>query len=308
MLGFIAVVSGCTITTDPAQPYPPPRYGPPPPVYAQPPPQPYAQQPGPRTYAPPPPPSGPVPCADAGPRDIPDRFDLPAVLSANTTTVGCMSPGDADLYSIVVAPGPAQLVRLSVSSPGDMVPLIKIYDANRKEIERLTVGKHQELRGWAYVAGGTSFFVRIAQYYSSNDVYTLTTSAAPVADAGEPNDDGAHATALVPGRPIAAFLAGPLNDLDALQDWYRVDAHQDGELAVDIDMSQGIASSVKLFDANRHEVQRQSAGAGERFQFRVRVRRGVYHLQLTCIYGVRVVGLGEPPPHITRPYTITLLR
>jgi hypothetical protein len=35
-------------------------------------------------------------------------------------------------------------------------------------------------------------------------------------------------------------------------------------------------------------------------------RRGVYHLQLTCIYGLDAVGQGDPPIRLTRPYVISL--
>lgn len=146
----------------------------------------------------------------------------------------------------------------------------------------------------------------MSQIHSVNEAYTLTVNSTALAEQGEPNNDAERATPLAPGRAISAFLVGPLNDPGALDDWYRIDADRDGELAIDIDMSQGIASSVKLFDVNRREIDRRSAGRGERFRFQPKVRRGVYHLKVGSIHNVAAAGDSEVPQWLTRPYVITL--
>jgi hypothetical protein len=300
--------AGCMVATvDP----PPRRYAPPPPPGYRPPPPGYAQAPPPAGYpAPPPAPSAPPspgPCIDPGPQDIPDLFDRPAPISAGSTIVGCIARGDADLFLVSVPPGAAgQLVVFSLRGANEMAPVIRVFDANRKQIDQVNRGAHQELRGWAYVAGGSQFFLRVGQIHGANEAYTLTTSATPLAEAGEPNNDAERAMPLVPGRAVSAFLAGPLNDPGAIDDWYRIDARRDGDMAIDIDMSQGIVPMVKLFDVNRREVTRQSAGAGERFRFQAKVRRGVYHLKLGSIHRVPAAGENDPPQALTRPYVITL--
>jgi hypothetical protein len=298
LLVATGLAAGCMVATvDP----PPQRYAPPPTqAYAPPP-----------AAAPPPPQRQPPAvsgaCIDPGPQDIPDLFDRPAPISAGSTIVGCIARGDADLFLVSVPPSAAgQLVVFTLRGANEMAPVIRVFDANRKQMEQMSRGAHQEIRGWAYVAGGTQFFLRVGQIHGASEPYTLTTSSTALAEAGEPNNDAERATPLAPGRAVSAFLAGPLNDPMALDDWYRIDARRDGDVAIDIDMSQGIAPVAKLFDVNRREVTRQSAGSGERFRFQAKVRRGVYHLKLGSIHRVPAAGENEPPQSLTRPYVITL--
>ncbi|HEX2659969.1 MAG TPA: hypothetical protein VHU40_16915 [Polyangia bacterium] len=330
VLAFGGVVGSCMVEPAPPPPRyasaPPVRYGAPPPGYQQPPPgyqQPppapyqggYANQPPPPPAAygtpnvPPPPPSA-GPCIDPGPQDIPDLIDRPAMIRAGTTTVACTTGGDVDLFLISVPPANAgQVVLISVRGDRGMAPRINVLDANRRPIEQISVGRDQELRAWAFVAGGTSFYLRASGFPPSErapHTYTLTTTLNPMNEPNEPNDTAEQAKPLLPGRTISAFLGTPMNGPDARNDWYRVDVARDGDLLIDFDMAQGCAPIVKLFDMNRHEVYRQSAGRGERFRFQTRVKRGTYHLQVDSIYRMPEAGDNEPAIWLTRPYTIAM--
>jgi hypothetical protein len=188
----------------------------------------------------------------------------------------------------------------------DLAPVVKVFDVNRKQIDHASAGKHQELRGWISAAGGTQFFLRVGQIHGVNEAYTLTLASTALAEEGEPNNNAGDATPLAPGRSISAFIANAMNDPTVLEDWYRIDARRDTDLAIDIDMSQGVAGLARLFDTNRRQVAQQSAGRGERFRFQAKVRPGVYHLQLRSMHAVPSAGSGDPPVWLTRPYVISL--
>src|SRR5207253_10029263 len=180
-----------------------------------------------------------------------------------------------------------------------------ILDGNRASLGRYNGTPSGELRGWVHVAGGTPIYVRVSQIYGVNEPYMLALASGPLVDASEPNGDLEHATPVADGGSVQAFLSNAANDPTSLPDWYRIDVARDRNLTLDVDMSDGIAPHVELFNANRRELTRQSGGPGERIQLVARVPRGTYYVKVGSTYGVPRAGQGALPPWLVRPYTLS---
>jgi hypothetical protein len=249
-------------------------------------------------------------CIDPGPQDIGDRIEQAMPLSSNSTTVGCVEGHDSDLFIVTTPPSNAgEVVRFSVRGVEKFAPYVEILNVNRARLYKESVEAGTEHRGWVHVKGGTQFYLRVSQIYSGiNEPYTLTLSSTPLVEPGEPNGDMESATLLKEGQPVKAYISHAANDPSSVNDWYRIDLHHDGTLALDVDMSQDITPFVEILNANRKQVLKKSASRGERFQVTTRVLRGTYYLRVYTIYGVPSAGKGDLPPWLARPYTLTALR
>lgn len=334
-------VCGCTVGVQPqpvaygppppryAPPPPPPRYAPPPPQYAPPPP-PGAYPPPPpptATYQPPPPAAGypppppgpsqsppppPAPtgaCIDPGPRDISNRFEQAMPLSTNSATVGCLNGQDVDLFLVTTTPSNAgEVVRFSLRGGQGYQPVVQILNANRASLYRESAGRGMEQRGWVHVKGGTQFYVRVSWVHNVPESYTLTLSSTALVEPGEPNGDLESATLLKEGGSVKAFMSNAANDPSSISDWYRIDVHHDGNLSLDVDMSQGVVPQVDVFNANRRPLHHQTGARGERIQVVTRVQRGTHYVRVSTYSGLESAGKGELPPRLDRPYTLTVLR
>jgi hypothetical protein len=251
----------------------------------------------------------PAACIDPAERDVTDQFDHAVPLDPNSTTVGCSFRGDNDMFIVTMAPANAgQVFRYALRGQVELAPVIQIFDANRKRVEHEHGGKSQEVRGWVHAAGGSFFYVRISQVHGVNEAYTLALATGPLVEPTEPNGSFEQATALPASGQITGFMGNTLNDPAGLEDWYRVEVGQDGELGLTLDMSQDIAPLVDVFDGNRKRLERKSGGRGERIQASARVRRGTHFIRVSSVHTVPFVGRGEPAGWLTRPYTLTVTR
>ena len=184
-----------------------------------------------------------------------------------------------------------------------------ILNANRATVYRESTGRGIEHRGWVHVKGGTQFYVRVSNIYSGvQGPYTLTLSSTPLAEPSEPNGDMESATLLKEGGSVKAFMSQAANDPSSINDWYRIDVHHDGNLSLDVDMSQGVVPQVEIFNANRKPVHRQGGARGERIQVVTRVPRGTYYVRVYTYSSQASAGQGDLPPWLDRPYTLTALR
>ncbi len=285
---------------------PPPAYpAQPPPAYPAQPPQPapagYQQQQ-------PPPAQPPVACIDPGERDISDRFEQAMPIGPGVT-VGCIYRGDNDLFLVTAPAGNAgHLFTFALRGAHQMAPGIQVLNFNRKSLHIHHVGTSQEARGWVHIAGGTSIYLRVSQVHGANEPYTLTLAATQVTEPGEPNGDLDHATPLTENGFVQAFMSNPANDPSALEDWYRVDVKADGNLTLDVDMSQDVSPHIKVLSAMRRPVGARSGAPGERIQLPLRVQRGSYYVRIGSVVGVPSAGRGDPPSWLTRPYKLTISR
>lgn len=294
----------------PARVYVAPAPAPPPPrvVYraqpAQQPPPAYPAQPSPPAPAAPP----PMTCVDPADRDISDRFEQAMPIGPGAT-VACIGRGDTDLFVVTAPPGNAgHIVVYTLRGAHKMAPVMQVLDANRASLHRHYGPESSELKGWIHIAGGTSVFLRVSQVHGANEPYTLTLAATPLIEPGEPNGDVERATPLKENGFVQAFLSTPANDPSALNDWYRVDVKQDGDLLLDVDMSQDIAPTVEVLTATRRPVARKSGARSERIQLPLRVQRGSYYVRVGTYHAVASAGEGDPPTWLTRPYKLTVSR
>jgi hypothetical protein len=256
-----------------------------------------------------PPPPG-MPCIDAGPADITDRVDAAYPLAPTSTTTLCMQRGDIDVFAITAPPGAAgTVVRFTVHPEIEMAPVVEILDGNRRNDRNLYGKKGEEVRGWAYVAGGTTFYLKIRQTHGATESYTLALESGALPEANEPNNTMEFATPLAIGASTTGFLARPFNDEAVAADWYRVELPTPGHLAIDVDMSQGISSRVVLFDSNRKQRGQKGGGRGERYQHSFeKLAAGTYYLKLDSSQGPGESDGGELPESLTRAYTIAISR
>jgi hypothetical protein len=273
---------------------------------------PSAQPPAVASAAPAPAPVAPpvTGCLDAGPADITDRFDEAYALAPTSTTTLCMQRGDTDVFAITAPPGAAgTVVRFAVHPEIEMAPVVEILDGNRRSDRNLYGKKGEQLRGWAYVAGGTTFYLKIRQVHGAQETYTLALEGGALPEANEPNNTMEFATPLAIGASTTGFLARPFNDEAVAADWYRVELPTPGSLAIDVDMSQGISSRVVLFDSNRKQRGQRGGGRGERYQHSFeKLAAGTYYLRLDSSQGLDESDGGELPESLTRAYTIAISR
>ena len=290
-----------TVYVAPAPAPPPPR-----PVYrAQP--SPPAQPPA--AYPPSAPP-GPPPmaCVDPADRDISDRFEQAMPIGPGAT-VGCTYRGDVDVFVVTAPPGNAgHVVVYTLRGAQQMAPVVQVLDANRSSLHRHSGPSSSELKGWMHIAGGTSVYLRVSQIHGVNEPYTLTLTASALTEPGEPNGELERATPLAENGFVEAYLSNPANDPSALNDWYRVDVKQDGNLMLDVDMSQDIAPVLEVKSAMRRPVARKSGARSERIQLPVHVQRGSYYVRVGTYHAVASAGSGDPPTWLTRPYKLTISR
>jgi hypothetical protein len=286
----LLLVPACTVSTTPGY-----QAAPPPPAAA------------PAAVATPP---ASAPCIDAGANDVTDLFDQAYPLAASSTTTLCTHRGDVDVFSVTAPPGAAgAVVRIQLTPEVQMAPVVEILDGNRRNDTTIHGKKGEPLAGWAYVAGGTSIFVKVRQVHGVDETYTLTVDSGVLAEAGEPNNELETATPLAIGGSAAGFLARPLNDEAAAIDWYRVELPSAGGFSLDVDMSQGVSSRVTLFDANRKDIARKSGGRGERYQHTFKkLAAGTYFLKIDSMHTLDESGGGALPEALTRAYTITASR
>jgi hypothetical protein len=249
-------------------------------------------------------------CADPGDRDFADEFDGASPIEATSTTVGCTSRGDVDVFAARApqAPGGGALIRFRLRGDREMAPLLEIYDSNRKKEHRQQGGKGQELTGWFLAAPGSTVHVRVAQVHGVDESYSLALEASPLGEEGEPNASADDATRLPEAGSARGFMAVAINDPDSLADWYRIEVSRPGMLKIDLDMSESIAAKAELMDGNRKRVARTSGGRSERLQLEATVKKGTYFLSLGSIHHVDSAGKGEVPSFLTRPYVITTSR
>ena len=227
----------------PATVYVAPAPPPPRPVYrAQP--APPAQPPA--AYSPSAPP-GPPPmaCVDPADRDISDRFEQAMPIGPGAT-VGCTYRGDADVFVVTAPPGNAGHVVVSPCAARTRWRRCAGAGRQPPSLHRHSGPSSSELKGWMHIAGGTSVYLRVSQIHGANEPYTLTLSASALTEPGEPNGELERATPLAENGFVEAYLSNPANDPSALNDWYRVDVKQDGNLTLDVDMSQDIAPVLEV--------------------------------------------------------------
>lgn len=270
---------------------------------------PAAAAPAPAT-TPPPPPSSSGGCLDAGAADITDRFDEAYPLAPTSTTRLCMQRGDTDVFAITAPPGAAgTVVRFTVYPEIEMAPVVEILDGNRRNDRNLYGKKGEQLRGWAYVAGGTTFYLKIRQTHGATETYTLALESGALPEAGEPNNTLEFATPIAVGASVSGFLARPFNDEAAAADWFRVELPSAGALGIDVDMSQGVSSRVVLFDSNRKQLGQKGGGRGERYQHSFpKLAAGTYYLKLDSSHTLDESDAGELPEALTRAYRIAISR
>lgn len=271
-----------------------------------------AQQPPPAYPAQPPPPAPaappPMACVDPADRDISDRFEQAMPIGPGAT-VGCTYRNDTDLFIVTAPAGNAGHVLVyTLRGAQEMAPVMQVLDANRASLHRHSGPRSSELKGWIHIAGGTSVYLRVSQVHGVNEPYTLTLAANALAEPGEPNGDVERATPLKEDGFVQAYLSNPANDPAALNDWYRLDVKQDGNLMLDVDMSQDIAPVVEVVTAMRRPVVRKSGARSERIQVPVRVQRGSYYVRVGTYHSVASAGAGDPPTWLTRPYKLTVSR
>jgi hypothetical protein len=293
----------------PATVYVAPAPAPPPPqrvYHAQPA---YPAQQSPAAYPPPAPPAPPpMACVDPAERDISDRFEQAMPIGPGAT-VGCTYRNDADVFVVTAPPGNAGHVLVyTLRGAHDMAPVMQVLDANRARLHRHHGPPSSELKGWIHIAGGTSVYLRVSQVHGANEPYTLTLAASALTEPGEPNGDFERATPLDDNGFVQAFLSNAANDPSALNDWYRVDVRQDGNLVLDVDMSQDIAPVLEVLTAARRPVGRKSGARSERIQMPLRVQRGSYYIRVGTYHAVASAGDGDPPTWLTRPYKLTVSR
>jgi len=265
-----------------------------------------AQPPPPAAYPPPAPP--PMACVDPADRDISDRFEQAMPIGPGST-VGCTYRDDTDVFVVTAPAGNAgHILVYTLRGAHDMAPVMQVLDANRASLHRHHGPKSSELKGWIHIAGGTSVYLRVAQVHGANEPYTLTLTATALTEPGEPNGDFERATPLQENGFVQAFLSNAANDPSALNDWYRVDVRQDGNLMLDVDMSQDIAPVLEVLTATRRPVGRKNGARSERIQLPLRVQRGSYYVRVGTYHSVASAGGGDPPTWLTRPYTLTVSR
>jgi hypothetical protein len=254
------------------------------------------------------PPAPPAPrCADAD-ADFPNNLDAPVPLEAASTTLGCITAGDVDLFAVKAPDGAAgTALRFRLEGSAEMAPKIEILDGNRKRVHYQGGGKGEELGGWVHVAGGTNLLLKIDQVHSATDTYTLVLEPVALVEAGEPNEDVAQATSLAEAGTAQGLMSPPANGA-GLTDWYKIDVSSAGNLKIDLDMSQEIAVKAELLDGNRKRVVFKGGGRGERVQLEAKVKKGTYYLKLESVHSVDPAGKGDLPPWLTRPYVITTSR
>lgn len=255
-------------------------------------------------------PSAPPPmaCVDPADRDISDRFEQAMPIGPGST-VGCSYRGDADVFVVTAPAGNAgHILVYTLRGAHEMAPKMQVLDANRASLHHHYGPKSSELKGWIHISGGTSVYLRVAQVHGANEPYTLTLAARALTEPGEPNGDFERATPLEENGFVQAFLSNAANDPSALNDWYRVDVRQDGNLMLDVDMSQDIAPVVEVLTAARRPVGRKNGARSERIQLPVRVQRGSYYVRVGTYHSVASAGVGDPPTWLTRPYKLTVSR
>jgi hypothetical protein len=248
-------------------------------------------------------------CGDPGERDFGGEFEVAVPVEATSTTVGCITRGDVDVFSISVpAGGGGSLFRVRLRGESQMAARIRLFDANRKRLLQAWGRQGEDVIGWISAAPGSQLYAQVDQIHGVDDSYVLSLESAPLGETGEPNDGPEAATALPERGAVEGFMANLANSPEALVDWYRIEVSSPGTLRLDIDMSQDIAPVAELRDANRKRVARKSGGKSERIQLEATVKRGTYLLELKSLHGVDVAAQGEPPSFLTRPYRITAAR
>jgi hypothetical protein len=251
-----------------------------------------------------------APCIDAGAADITDVFDAARPLDATSTTTLCTERGDVDVFTVAMpAGGAGSIVRYRLVPAREMAPVLEILDGNRRSDRTHRGRKGEEVTGWAYVAAGTSMFFKVRQVHGVSETYQLGLDTGALDEPGEPNNGMAAATALPEAGAVTGFLARPLNDATAAEDWFRVELTTAGPLTVDVDMSQGVSSRITLFDARNKDIGRKGAGRGERYQHTfTKLLAGTYFLKLDSMHRLESSGQGELPESLQRAYTITTAR
>jgi hypothetical protein len=247
-------------------------------------------------------------CVDPADRDISDRFEQAMPIRPGSI-VACTYRGDVDLFVVTAPPGNAgHILVYTLRGAHEMAPVMQVLNANRASLHHHSGPVSSELKGWIHVAGGTSVYLRVKQVHGANEPYTLTLAATALTEPGEPNGDFEQATPLKEGGYVEAFLSNAANDPSALDDWYRVDVRGDGNLMLDMDMSQDIAPTLKVLTETRRPVGGKSGARGERIQLPVRVQRGIYYVRVGTYHAVPSAGDGAPPTWLTRPYKLTVSR
>jgi hypothetical protein len=244
-------------------------------------------------------------CADPGERDFSELYDQATPLQATSTTRGCMFSRDKDMFSVTAPVGQDSLIQLSLIGDSRLAPKVLAYDANRKRFAYIHGKRNEQVSGWMLVQQGTTVYLEVTQVHSDEDAYTLTLTAAPLNDPFEPNNISDLAKPIALGTPHKAFLASAANE-DSHHDWYSVQVTEAGVLRADVDMSQDVATRVRIFDSNRKRVAYESGSRGERVQTEAKVVPGIYYIQLDSVHGLKHGNEGQLPQMVTRPYVLTV--
>jgi len=229
-------------------------------------------------------------------------------IEAQSETVGCVMPNDADMFVVTAPPAKAGVViRFSLRGSDKITPRVQIYDADRKS-HLVDYGPASgEVRGWVHVAGDTTIYIKAAQLQSFKGQYTLTLTAEPLNDPDEPNDDIDHPTAVQQGKAVKSFISAEMNNVGSAVDYYKVDVRHDGAVTLDLDMIQGVDPTIVVFDADRKQVGRQYGQVSEHMHFTLKLKHGLHYVKIFPYSNLSSTGTGELPVRLERQYQFTIL-
>jgi hypothetical protein len=252
----------------------------------------------------------PIPCADPGDRDFGDVLPLPTSLDSTSTTVGCLTSADRDLFQITVPRGDAGwLVTYDQRGHGGLRPWVQLLDGSGRDLGRVDSGADAVGRGWVHVAGATSIYLRVGHDDGSSGAYTLHVATTALPDPDEPDSSASTATPLALGAPASGYLSRAVNSEDDGDDWFVVRIGAPGKLAIDVDLSQGVMATVTLLDGRHQRIASRASEPGEHVRLPAKVRAaGFYYVQLRGSQPLPSSGRGEVPPALIRPYTLTVTR
>jgi len=261
--------------------------------------------------------AAPAGCAEELGADASDELAVaPQVSVAPSPSrrfTGCVARDDkGDAFAILVPEGAAgTMYRVAVSALGDASIGVELYDEDKRRLTGylpLNQGKSGEL--WFAAAGNSSAYVLIKPSYNhqrSGHTYSIDIAATRLVDTDEPNDEPGRATALALGAAHQALVHPLVNAADRHADAYRVELPRAGNLGIVVaDVPQDIRARVEIRDAAGKRVTNQAgANAGATVRVSHKVPAGTYFVTIDANGPYYVSGVGEPPPHLVRPYRIT---
>ena len=252
--------------------------------------------------------------------DAPDSIDGAPTL-ATGTTAGCYGEGDKrDMFMVAPAGRPgAVLYRIAIQS--DAHVCVNALDATQAKIhgaEMCGEGPGATFSGWVSVAGDQPWYLETfdlsGDALSTSRAYTLSVEPTPIEDAGEPDTADAP-IALTLGTPAQAYFASVAGVGDAERDYFVVEVPKNMKKKTSFAISvtgvpDTVQLAVKAWDAKKGQIGEKSApNPGAELDVELKMKGpGTYTFELRNIAGsgTAVAGKGEPPAHVTAPYTITI--